>query len=127
MSSEIVVADPGYDYEGDPGTVTEYTTPTTVTRSITSGSEHDIDHQYVPEPFESERLPPTLESGIQRFLRVANLIEREEPRIAYLCKFKNCVSFWAIGFVLYVDFIVLITSSLLDIIGFECERRYRMF
>lgn len=127
MSSEIVVADPGYDYEGDPGTVTEYTTPTTVTRSITSGSEHDIDYQYVPEPFESERLPPTLESGIQRFLRVANLIEREEPRIAYLCKFKNCVSFWAIGFVLYIDFIVLITSSLLDIIGFECERRYRMF
>ncbi|KAM3732281.1 hypothetical protein ACB098_11G048200 [Castanea mollissima] len=87
MSSEIVVADPGYDYEGDPGTVTEYTAPTTVTRSITVGSEHDIDHQYVPEPFESERLPPTLESGIQRFLRVANLIEREEPRIAYLCRF----------------------------------------
>lgn len=39
-----------------------------------------------PEPFDSERLPPSLSREIQMFLRVANLIESEEPRIAYLCK-----------------------------------------
>lgn len=39
-----------------------------------------------PVPFDSERLPSNLTSHIQRFLRVANLIEREEPRVAYLCK-----------------------------------------
>uniref|UniRef100_A0A6N2MZZ2 1,3-beta-glucan synthase n=1 Tax=Salix viminalis TaxID=40686 RepID=A0A6N2MZZ2_SALVM len=33
-----------------------------------------------PVPFDSERLPSNLTSHIQRFLRVANLIEREEPR-----------------------------------------------
>lgn len=50
------------------------------TRSITYGRDH------VPEPFDSEKLPVTLISEIQRFLRVANLIESEEPRVAYLCK-----------------------------------------
>lgn len=38
------------------------------------------------EPFDSERLPATLASEIQRFLRIANLVESEEPRIAYLCE-----------------------------------------
>lgn len=52
----------------------------TYTRSITYGRDH------VPEPFDSEKLPVTLISEIQRFLRVANLIESEEPRVAYLCK-----------------------------------------
>ncbi|XP_021902223.1 putative callose synthase 8, partial [Carica papaya] len=52
-----------------------------LTRSLTYG-----DH-VVPGPFDSERLPPTLASGIQKFLRVANLIEPEEPRVAYLCRF----------------------------------------
>ncbi|KAH7543937.1 hypothetical protein JRO89_XS15G0067100 [Xanthoceras sorbifolium] len=51
------------------------------TRSLTWGREH------VPQPFDSERLPPTLHSDIQRFLRVANLIETDHPRIAYLCRF----------------------------------------
>lgn len=52
----------------------------TAGRSLTYGNE---DH--APQPFESERLPVTLAPDIQRFLRVANLVEREEPRIAYLC------------------------------------------
>ena len=56
------------------------------TRSITSGRE------YVPEPFDSEKLPVTLKSEIQRFLRVANLIDAQEPRVAHLCKcfFSSC-------------------------------------
>ncbi|CAH8260508.1 unnamed protein product [Arabidopsis lyrata] len=40
--------------------------------------------QYVWEPYDSEKLPETLASEIQRFLRVANLVESEEPRVAYL-------------------------------------------
>ncbi|KAL0743640.1 hypothetical protein Bca4012_085153 [Brassica carinata] len=43
--------------------------------------------EHVSEPFDSERLPATLASEIQRFLRIANLVESEEPRIAYLCRF----------------------------------------
>ncbi|PIA33973.1 hypothetical protein AQUCO_03900091v1 [Aquilegia coerulea] len=42
---------------------------------------------YVPEPFDSEKLPPTLISDIRPFLRVANQIELEWPRVAYLCRF----------------------------------------
>ncbi|KAI9076029.1 hypothetical protein K1719_029504 [Acacia pycnantha] len=53
-----------------------------VTLVITEGPSHRDD---VPEPFDSERLPTIFASEIQRFLRVANLIEREEPRVAYLC------------------------------------------
>ena len=49
-------------------------------KSITSGRDH------VPEPFDSEKLPVTLRSEIQRFLRVANLIDAQEPRVACLCK-----------------------------------------
>ncbi|KAI3912417.1 hypothetical protein MKX01_011483, partial [Papaver californicum] len=41
----------------------------------------------IPEPFESEKLPPTLVSDIRKFLRVANQIELESPRVAYLCRF----------------------------------------
>lgn len=41
----------------------------------------------IPEPFESEKLPPTLVSDIRKFLRVANQIEFESPRVAYLCRF----------------------------------------
>lgn len=77
MSSEIVVAEPIYD-----GHEAEQERP--VTRYITMGSGSH--HNHPPEPFESERLPATLASEIQSFLRVANLIESEEPRIAYLCK-----------------------------------------
>lgn len=75
--SEIVVAEP--IYEDDPP---EPKRP--ITRSITMGTGSE--HNHVPEPFESERLPASLASEIQRFLRVANLIESDEPRIAYLCK-----------------------------------------
>lgn len=42
--------------------------------------------EYVPGPFDSERLPTVFASEIQRFLRVANLVGREEPRVAYLCE-----------------------------------------
>ncbi|KAI4323117.1 hypothetical protein L6164_022748 [Bauhinia variegata] len=74
--AEIVVADP-ID-EGH----REYTRP--VALSLTSARSGVDD---APEPFDSERLPTTFASEIQRFLRVANLIEREEPRVAYLCRF----------------------------------------
>ncbi|KAK4256006.1 hypothetical protein QN277_008927 [Acacia crassicarpa] len=59
-----------------------------VTLAITEGPSHRDD---VPEPFDSERLPTVFASEIQRFLRVANLIEREEPRVAYLCRFHAFV------------------------------------
>ncbi|XP_038985106.1 putative callose synthase 8 isoform X2 [Phoenix dactylifera] len=45
------------------------------------------DPDCVPEPFDSEKLPPTLLLDIRPFLRVANQIERESPRVAYLCRF----------------------------------------
>ena len=86
--SEIVVAEPIYDGGA------EEKRP--VTRYLTMGSGSD----QPPEPFESERLPATLASKIQSFLRVANLIESEEPRIAYLCKLLNSLSFVAFWFVL---------------------------
>ncbi|KAM6584955.1 hypothetical protein CsatB_011957 [Cannabis sativa] len=75
---EIVVADPiFYDCEQDEAGPSS--------SSITISSPID-DQNSVPEPFESERLPPTLATEIQRFLRVANLVEIEEPRIAFLCR-----------------------------------------
>lgn len=90
MSHEIVPADPIYDdrfdsynYNRDYRQHDEQssTMASSLTRSLTSGREH------VSERFDSERLPATLASEIQKFLRVANLIDNEEPRIAYLCKF----------------------------------------
>ncbi|KAF3333291.1 putative callose synthase 8 [Carex littledalei] len=42
---------------------------------------------YVVKPFDSEKLPSTLVSEIRPFLRVANQIEAESPRVAYLCRF----------------------------------------
>ncbi|XP_073110667.1 putative callose synthase 8 isoform X4 [Elaeis guineensis] len=45
------------------------------------------DPDYVPEPFDSEKLPSTLLTEIRPFLRVANQIESESPRVAYLCRF----------------------------------------
>ncbi|KAF3442292.1 hypothetical protein FNV43_RR16208 [Rhamnella rubrinervis] len=89
MSHEIVVAEPIY-YETY--TTTREEDIASTSRSITTvscGVDDDEDH--VPEPFESERLPTTLAAEIQRFLRVANLVEREEPRIAYLCRFHAFV------------------------------------
>ncbi|XP_077226535.1 glucan synthase-like 4 [Tasmannia lanceolata] len=49
-----------------------------LTRSRTVG--------YVAEPFDSEKLPLALASNIRHFLRVANQIESESPRVAYLCR-----------------------------------------
>ncbi|KAG8070458.1 hypothetical protein GUJ93_ZPchr0006g42597 [Zizania palustris] len=40
-----------------------------------------------PHHFDSEKLPQTLVSEIRPFLRVANQIELESPRVAYLCRF----------------------------------------
>ncbi|KAI3457533.1 hypothetical protein Pfo_014196 [Paulownia fortunei] len=83
--SEIVVAEPTNDEQNRASTSSRRAYTTTdrrpFTRSLTSGREH------VPEPFDSEKLPVTLVSEIQRFLRVANQIEIDEPRVAYLCRF----------------------------------------
>ncbi|CAI0409346.1 unnamed protein product, partial [Linum tenue] len=95
--SEIVVADPiidptsssGGGGRGRNGGETA-TGDAGVTRSLTfdhAGASTSGSGSAGPEPFDSERLPPTLAREIQRFLRVANLIETEEPRIAYLCRF----------------------------------------
>ncbi|KAJ8755066.1 hypothetical protein K2173_016646 [Erythroxylum novogranatense] len=82
MSSEIVLADP---------IVEPITNHHAITWSHTFADDGSRDHQVHggdgPEPFDSERLPPTLARDIQRFLRVANLVQTEEPRIAYLCRF----------------------------------------
>ncbi|KAJ8457794.1 hypothetical protein OPV22_030720 [Ensete ventricosum] len=43
--------------------------------------------QYSPSPFDSEKVPPTLVADVRRFLRVANQIESESPRVAYHCRF----------------------------------------
>ncbi|GAV78689.1 Glucan_synthase domain-containing protein/FKS1_dom1 domain-containing protein [Cephalotus follicularis] len=81
MAEIIVVDDPIYEQTSEPNN--RENTAVRITRSITFGD----DHENVYEPFDSERLPPTLASEIQSFLRVANLIECDEPRIAYLCRF----------------------------------------
>ena len=116
--AEIVVADPIYEDEGhtNTNTVKTYTT-TPVTMSLTTISYGYHDH-YVPEPFESERLPPTLEYEIQRFLRVANLIGKEEPRVAYLCKLFVFFGNW--GCFIFIFYVIWI-------IGFDWKWRYRMF
>lgn len=79
MSQEIVPVDPTDVFlDMDPILPEDWQI---FTRSIT------FQEQYVWEPYDSEKLPETLASEIQRFLRVANLVESEEPRIAYLCEF----------------------------------------
>ena len=81
MAYEIVPAEPiFYDCEGDGAG------PSSSSSSIIVSSAIDHHSSSVPEPFESERLPPTLAAEIQRFLRVANLVEMDEPRVAFLCK-----------------------------------------
>ncbi|KAK3152612.1 hypothetical protein QOZ80_2BG0161290 [Eleusine coracana subsp. coracana] len=39
------------------------------------------------QQFDSEKIPQTLVSEVQPFLRVANQVEAESPRVAYLCRF----------------------------------------
>uniref|UniRef100_A0A7C8ZGV4 1,3-beta-glucan synthase n=1 Tax=Opuntia streptacantha TaxID=393608 RepID=A0A7C8ZGV4_OPUST len=87
MSSEIVLTEPIHENEiatHDEAESSEAASRRAYTRSITYGHDRG---QYVPEQFDSERLPVTLGSEIRRFLRVANQIELEEPRVAYLCRF----------------------------------------
>ncbi|XP_010502100.1 PREDICTED: uncharacterized protein LOC104779430 [Camelina sativa] len=82
MSHEIVPVDPTDVFvDMDPIFPEDSPTIRQSTRSVTS------QEQFVWVPYDSEKLPETLASGIQRFLRVANLVESEEPRIAYLCRF----------------------------------------
>ncbi|KAK6946569.1 1,3-beta-glucan synthase subunit FKS1-like, domain-1 [Dillenia turbinata] len=63
--SEIVAAEP----------INLQNTKPKITTSSVPSSRKDV-----PEPFDSERLPPTLASEIRSFLRVANQIEIAEPR-----------------------------------------------
>lgn len=72
MSSEITVVDPIHE------------TDTSRALTTSASTSHDTSS---PEPFDSERVPVTLGTDIRRFLRVANRIEPDDPRIAYLCKF----------------------------------------
>ncbi|KOM42654.1 hypothetical protein LR48_Vigan05g025800 [Vigna angularis] len=85
--SEIVPAEPieGIYFErGETSTASASTSEAPhVTLAITNGSNNQ---EYAPEPFDSERLPTVFASEIQRFLRVANLLGKEEPRVAYLCR-----------------------------------------
>jgi len=90
MSSEIVLTEPIHENEiatHDEAESSEAASRRAYTRSITYGHDRG---QYVPEQFDSERLPVTLGSEIRRFLRVANQIELEEPRVAYLCMWFFC-------------------------------------
>ncbi|KAJ4977031.1 hypothetical protein NE237_002137 [Protea cynaroides] len=73
--AEILVEDPSY------GRSRSSSRP--ITRSKTVG--------YVPEPFDSEKLPQDLISKVRPFLRVANQLEKENPRVAYLCRFQAFV------------------------------------
>ncbi|KAL1202416.1 putative callose synthase 8 [Cardamine amara subsp. amara] len=83
MSHEIVPVDPA-DVFLDIDLFFPEVSPTSLfTRSLT------FQKHYVWKPFDSERLPATLASGIQRFLRIANLVESQEPRVAYLCRFYS--------------------------------------
>ncbi|XP_015581453.2 putative callose synthase 8 isoform X1 [Ricinus communis] len=77
-SSEIVLADP----------VIEPSNEHAITTSSSASFPNGDDDDDAPQPFDSERLPPTLSREIQRFLRIANLIQSQEPRIAYLCRFQ---------------------------------------
>lgn len=70
--SEITLADPIHEAS----TTSRALTTSTSTLNNTS-----------PEPFDSERVPVTLGTDIRRFLRVANRVEPNDPRIAYLCEF----------------------------------------
>ncbi|XP_042489726.1 putative callose synthase 8 isoform X2 [Macadamia integrifolia] len=75
--SEIVVADSSY------GGSSSSNASRPITRSRTVG--------YVPEPFDSEKLPQFLISEVRPLLRVANQLEKENPRVAHLCRIQAFV------------------------------------
>ncbi|KAK1414361.1 hypothetical protein QVD17_30105 [Tagetes erecta] len=83
--SEIVVVEPSIASTSNHNASNHNANETKPLYSITSGRD------YVPEPFDSEKLPVTLKSEIQWFLRVANWIEAQEPRVACLCRFHAFV------------------------------------
>ncbi|KAK6230869.1 hypothetical protein QUC31_002387 [Theobroma cacao] len=102
MSNEIVPVDPIFDEEPKPNkqpTIShgEKEESKGVTRSLTYGESSSCrSGRYVSEMFNGERLPPTLASEIQSFLRVANMLEWKAPRVAYLCKsflYFQCLCF----------------------------------
>ncbi|KAL8242615.1 hypothetical protein R6Q59_012917 [Mikania micrantha] len=83
--AEIVVVEPSIASTSNNNASDHNNNETNQFYRITSGQD------YVPEPFDSEKLPVTLKSEIQRFLRVANLIDAQEPRVACLCRFHAFV------------------------------------
>ncbi|OMO74625.1 hypothetical protein CCACVL1_16570 [Corchorus capsularis] len=95
MSNEIVPVDPIIEEESKPQKQSSAFShgrgedeSKGVTKSLTYGEcSSSGSGGYVSEVFNSERLPPTLASEIQRFLRVANMLEWKAPRVAYLCRF----------------------------------------
>ncbi|XP_012567622.1 putative callose synthase 8 [Cicer arietinum] len=89
--SEIVVVEPIFHHEihfeqGETSTARQQHHDYDDAMSITNVSSNSVDYAVQQGPFDSERLPTVFASEIQRFLRVANLLEREEPRVAYLCR-----------------------------------------
>lgn len=58
-------------------------------KSKAAASTSALHAGFDPPPFDSEKLPPTLVSDIRRYLRVANQVEPNWPRAAYLCKFDH--------------------------------------
>ncbi|KAI3865921.1 hypothetical protein MKX03_024071 [Papaver bracteatum] len=86
MSNEIVVV--AEQEEGESSKNGIRNSKKTRFRTVAGGDSVPISIKIpIPEPFESEKLPPTLVSDIRKFLRVANQIEFESPRVAYLCRF----------------------------------------
>lgn len=86
--AEIVPAEPIegiYFEQGESSTARQHDQHRDETLAITNNVINSC-NDYVPGPFDSERLPTVFASEIQRFLRVANLLGREEPRVAYLCE-----------------------------------------
>ena len=65
--------------------------PPSMTASSSSASAAEASASAVAYAlqFDSEKLPQTLVSEIRPFLRVANQIETESPRVAYLCKLSS--------------------------------------
>uniref|UniRef100_A0A0E0CII3 1,3-beta-glucan synthase n=1 Tax=Oryza meridionalis TaxID=40149 RepID=A0A0E0CII3_9ORYZ len=61
--------------------------PPAASAASSSGAGDAVAAAAAANQFDSEKLPQTLVSEIRPFLRVANQIEHESPRVAYLCRF----------------------------------------